>query len=617
RLVDEGSAGLEPALAASWSYLGTALDRLGRPDEAEQPFRCSLSLRRQLVDAGHGELKPELAASCRALAAHLEVQERPGEAEELLRCGKELLEQRVLERDFLLEPELLDHWLQLVRLQLRLGRFAALEDELHRAAQLLPHLPLLHAAGRAIYRELLAQPDAQLELGGLPREEVLEGAVDFAALLAPFHAGSWPGDLARAEQLADELGRPEQGQALLAAGARLFGAGDPRYHLALAGFCRDRQRPDEAWAAAQQAVAACTDLLQRKEQDPPQLDEDAHASLLWLLLAALRLAARSGLGEEVEPAYRQQRRGELVDQLGRHEQLWHGQGDALRIARSGLLGELEQEGGVRGQPGEELWPLRRGFGPMLGDRWSEVRGELGRTAAQARAGRLEQREAVRLLADLLLRLAETREVRQCLVHWRGSLLAQLHVDLVSECPELRPLPCVLGLVRLLPGEPALPRLAIAGLGGVVEAALLRRLFGPYLTALAQGQAEPIAASGLIAGQLQGEEPSGEPTPSLRVLVEPWARLVSRPAWVDDAESGALARWLVRRYAAAELLREPRLACLDRVAELYGRALDLQAPEPGAGELEELLGLVWSGEPALLPRLYRARFGEGCSRCHRA
>lgn len=62
------------------------------------------------------------------------------------------------------------------------GSFDRAESMLFHAADQEPHSSEVVACGRAFYRDLEALPDDRLTGGGLPREEMMQGRLDFDAL---------------------------------------------------------------------------------------------------------------------------------------------------------------------------------------------------------------------------------------------------------------------------------------------------------------------------------------------------------------------------------------------------------------------------------------------------
>lgn len=76
-------------------------------------------------------------------------------------------------------PEVSD-WRLLAYAEQR-NRHAEAEDRLWGLLERLGPTPALVSAGRAFYRRLLERPAVELEAGGLPRDEVLEGLAAFEA----------------------------------------------------------------------------------------------------------------------------------------------------------------------------------------------------------------------------------------------------------------------------------------------------------------------------------------------------------------------------------------------------------------------------------------------------
>ncbi len=118
----------------------------GRPDEALPRDRKALRLYLEVLPDLEDTPSPPNLAGLDALVARLEVTDIPAGARELLLRHYETS-----------------------------GRYSQAEDLLFDLLDVEPGAPETADLARAFYRRLLALPDAALEAGNLPREEVNEG----------------------------------------------------------------------------------------------------------------------------------------------------------------------------------------------------------------------------------------------------------------------------------------------------------------------------------------------------------------------------------------------------------------------------------------------------------
>ena len=241
--------------AAGYGTLGNALQKLWRHGEAlrayDEAIRERLALREHL-EPEEWKANPNLRSALgRAYANRGHALHHIGAHLEALESHEMAMgEIKVLQTDYpratlLWEPLLTNARTGRATALFQLGRFADCEDELWRAVGESSHKVEVLDFGGRLYQWLLGVGDRDLEAGGLPREEVLEGYVEFLARVAPIHEGTWEGVAALAWFLAEQ--DEARGLQEIAEAARSWGESEPRLYVEWLRLLVAKTRWPQAW----------------------------------------------------------------------------------------------------------------------------------------------------------------------------------------------------------------------------------------------------------------------------------------------------------------------------------------------------------------------------------
>lgn len=469
------------------------------------------------------------------------------------------------------------------------GAFAAAEDTLWTGVQEVPHEVILLRSGGLLYQLLLGVDPRTLEAGGLPREEVLEGYVEFLTRVAPLHQGSWEGVVARARYHADALGDPEEGARLLSEASARWGESEPRLPAAWLHFAAEHGRWEEGWRVGVELARTLGGRI-RTEMEAPEERRRGWAELLLDAVDTLsEILGTQALRDEerLDRAWslRELLQGEgMAPLLTRASEEWK---DTLleRLARVRAEGKAalqrEREESRRRIQSRE-WMLAAG----LGDRALEVLRELDRLDGAHGRGEMDEEEWLEARGEALLWLRDSQEARES----RGEAVRELEERLGVE----------------VAGTPVFQ--------GILMALETRGLPGPWWgswgTAGVATTVEALFREELLAGWSPEGEAGSAPSraaPPRKVDLRTVALVVGKLAkhWDSDPLVAGLARWVETRFHDAPRfrarLREDRWpTALEWLKEHRNPAAHgLEAHPPEVAEEALVLALE---RPGLLPGL---------------
>jgi hypothetical protein len=376
---------------------------------------------------------------------------------------------------------------------------------------------------------------------------------------------------------------------------------EPRVHLRHAEFLR--KHVDDADAAYDAAVRGAEEARRHLREDEGRGD-DERQTLLEVLLAALRLAARVGLTDDVSPSVRQERQFDLrgfrdvpsgLSDLvtDAFEEAWEGLQTAIE---DGFAGDLEYAAWLQEAYASKLEGL-------LDDRWADVKDQFAEVARERAHGDLSDAEATQRISEVGMQLDYSKEMKRERSEQRQYLMERLRVD-PQRRTELRPALTALTARSLLEDDPTTPKVVLAMMGTAVEGAVRTVLVKPYLDAVEEGLARRISLDPYpeaLHACFEGDRPF-----TLGLLGIVWGRLVKY--WTEEPKSAALAEWVEETFENPELLHDERLNVLGEIRTLRNKGPHYQEREVQPKDLDRMLDLTVEGTPSLLPHLYRARHG---------
>lgn len=464
------------------------------------------------------------------------------------------------------------------------GAFAAAEDALWTGVEEVPHEATLLRSGGLLYQLLLGVDARTLEAGGLPREEVLEGYVEFLTRVAPLHQGSWEGVVARARYHADALGNPEEGARLLSEASARWGESEPRLPATWLHFAAEHGRWEEGWRVGVELARRLGGRI-RTEAEAPEERRRGWAELLLDAVDTLAEILGTQALRDEERLDRAWSLRELLQVEGMAPLLTRGSEewkDTLleRLARVRAEGKAalqrEREESRRRIQSRE-WMLAAG----LGDRALEVLQELDRLDGAHGRGEMDEEEWLEARGEALLWLRDSQEARES----RGEAVRELEERLGVE----------------VAGTPVFQ--------GILMALETRGLPGPWWgswgTAGVATTVEALFREELLTGwSPEGGEGSGPPR---KVDLRTVALVVGKLAkhWDSDPLVAGLARWVESGFHDATRfrtrLKEDRWpAALEWLKERRNPAAHgLEAHPPEVAEEALVLALE---RPGLLPGL---------------
>lgn len=568
-----------------------ALDDLSRAVELGEGVREALG---EEAWWENPELPLALALHRVSLADALETAGRPEEIEvQLQEAGAELSRLRRHRHAAPLRSRI-DRTLARVHGGLALARFArgafaAAEDALWNGVQEVPHEAILLRSGGLLYQLLLGVAARTLEAGGLPREEVLEGYVEFLTRVAPLHQGSWEGVVARARYQADALGDPEEGARLLSEASARWGESEPRLPAAWLHFAAEHGRWEEGWRVGVELARTLGGRI-RKEAEAPEERRRGWTELLLDAVDTLAEILGTQALRDEERLDRAWSLRELLQVEGMAPLLTRGSEewkDTLleRLARVRAEGKAalqrEREESRRRIQSRE-WMLAAG----LGDRALEVLQELDRLDGAHGRGEMDEEEWLEARGEALLWLRDSQEARES----RGEAVRELEERLGVE----------------VAGTPVFQ--------GILMALETRGQPGPWWgswgTAGVATTVEALFREELLAGWSPEGEAGSAPSraaPPRKVDLRTVALVVGKLAkhWDSDPLVAGLARWVETRFHDAPRfrtrLREDRWpTALEWLKERRNPAAHgLEAHPPEVAEEALVLALE---RPGLLPGL---------------
>ncbi|HEY0020056.1 MAG TPA: DUF6483 family protein [Longimicrobium sp.] len=588
--------------AATLDHLGGTLQATRDFEAAARNHGAAHQIYSRWVAAGHRDREIDLAISAASLGTTELFQKRYEAAYSRLLEARDLLRSWVVE-GFLYsrEGDLARVWARLIECLQKMGRYASAENELWRALDVIPQSDEIFRIGTRFYSSLMYINEQDLIKGGLPRDEILQGFLDFHRRIAPYHSPTWRAAAAKARHLRATGGSLESAVSVLSDSAARWGESEPQAYLELGTFLFESGMYRNSYEAVSSALERFHRQLERERSGlRRRSDKDIEAGLS-LAISAFRLARMITARDAARETSRLERAWILDKQLRIFEPWETHLSEAQRTEVAGLRRWLAEGYTTDLKMISTLHQMyEHNFEVLLEDRWNEVREQLLGLSQRVVGGDLDPDDAEREAGEMTASLAHSIEVQRRRQQSRIEVTRRLGVDPDTSYPELQSLVTALTVWSLLDRDVDSPKAVLSLVGTAVEGVLKTHVFLPYRAAVRRGAAQPT----LLKGYFQEFLTKDDDKLMLGTMCELWHLLVTATAESCDTRIAGLVAWLHATMPNSGSLHDAGLDTLDAIRRLRNRGPHF-GEAATADDVREMLHLTLSGPAALLPRVYAA------------